>query len=124
VNKTPSWTKKKIIAIELVILIVASTTLAYIYLSNFGTDSQKDITISQEDTLEEELDPTTEKVKELLQQLDESMIREHIEKLTSWGPHPTAFRIPYKLSKSELVNRPFIGRFFDLPITKVEVFKN
>jgi hypothetical protein len=63
---------------------------------------------------EEELDPIAIKVTELMQQLDESMMQEHLEKLTSWGAHPTARRLPYKLS-----NRPIIGRFFDLPIEKV-----
>jgi Zn-dependent M28 family amino/carboxypeptidase len=42
------------------------------------------------------------------------MVLGYIEKLVSFGPHPNAKRISYKLS-----NRPIIGRFFDLPIEKV-----
>jgi len=60
------------------------------------------------------VNPITEKVKELIRQLDETTMQNHIEKLTSWGPHPTARKIPYKLSNSRI-----IGKLFDLPIEKV-----
>jgi len=105
--------KKKIIAIALVILLLASTVVVYVYLDNF---SQTETTLVKDDSPEEDevLDPIAEKVVDMMQQLDEATIRGYIEKITSFGHHSTARRFPYKLS-----NRPIIGRFFDLPIEKV-----
>jgi hypothetical protein len=105
--------KIKTIAIVLVLILIFSSIVAYIYLGEFEDDAQT-CTILQDDSAEEVLDPTTEKVNELISKLDESMIQGYIEKLVSWGPHPTATRIPYILS-----NRKIIGQFFDLPIEKV-----
>ena len=87
--------------------------VVYVNLDNF---SQPGTTLVQDDPLKEDevLDPIAVKVMDMMQKLDESLIRGYIEQITSFGPHPTARRIPYKLS-----NRPIIGRFFDLPIEKV-----
>jgi hypothetical protein len=113
-NKTPTKATKKTVAILLAVLILLSTVAGYFILDIFGDDSHSGEIVSQDIAPEEVIDPTNEKVVELLQQLDESMMLKHIEKLVSWGPHPTAFRLGYRLS-----NRPIIGRFFDLPIEKV-----
>jgi len=108
-------TKKKVMAIVIVFLVVVSSIAIYVALDKlefFNKPSEP--VIEQDEPSEEVLDPTTIKVTELMQQLDESLMKGYIEKLVSFGPHPTARRIPYKLS-----NRPIIGKFFDLPIEKV-----
>jgi hypothetical protein len=108
--------KKKVKAIVIVFLVVVSSIAIYVVLDrlNIFSSPSKPV-MEQNESLEEEvLNPTAIKVTELMQQLDESMIRSYIEKLTSFGPHPTAHRLLYKLS-----NRPIIGKFFDLPIEKV-----
>jgi len=109
VNKA---TKKKVMAIVIVFLLVVSSIAIYVILD--GLKVSPEPVIEEDESSEEVVDPTTIKVTELMQQLDESTIRGYIEKLSSFGPHPTARRILYKLS-----NRPIIGKFFDLPIEKV-----
>jgi len=108
--------KSKTLVLGLVALLVLSSSAVYIYLDQLGKSLEMDDTVVSEGLLEEErkVDPTTVKVTGLISQLDESMIQRYLEKLTSFGPHPTARRFGYWLS-----NRPIIGRFFDLPIEKV-----
>lgn len=104
-------TKKKIMVIGIVFLVVVSSITTYFVLNIPKVEP----VIEQHESFEEEVvNPIVTKVTEMMQQLDESMIRGYIEKITSFGPHPTAHRFLYKLS-----NRPIIGRFFDLPIEKV-----
>ncbi|MDH7517376.1 MAG: M20/M25/M40 family metallo-hydrolase [Candidatus Thermoplasmatota archaeon] len=106
-------TKKKIIAITIVLILVVSSVVVYIALDNLGFFKSTE-TLIHEEPPEEVPDPIAIKVMDMMRQLDESMIKDYIEKLTSFGPHVTARRFWYKLS-----NRPIIGRFFDLPIEKV-----
>ena len=108
--------KSKTLALGLVALLVLSSSAVYIYLDELGKSLDNDDTVVMEGQVEKErkADPTTEKVRELIQQLDEASMLKHLEKITSVGAHMTARRIPYKLS-----NRPIIGKFFDLPIEKV-----
>ena len=109
-------TKKRILAVEIVLLFVVSSVAVYIVLDRLDFFGKPSEPIVEDEIPEEEdaLDPIAIKVIDMMRQIDESLIRGHIEKLTSWGPHPTARRFLYKLS-----NRPIIGRFFDLPIEKV-----
>ena len=106
--------KKKVKAIVIVFLV--SSIVIYVVLDRLKVFSTPSKPVIEQNKSSEKavLSPTAIKVTEMMQQLDESLIRDYIEKLSSFGPHPTARRIPYKLS-----NRPIIGRFFDLPIEKV-----
>ena len=106
--------KKIVLAFGIVLLVIVSSAIVYLIFDSLDFFDQEPEPLVEELPEEEELDPIAIKVTELMNQLDESMIRKHIEKLTSWGPHTTAFYVPYKLS-----NRPIIGKFFDLPIEKV-----
>jgi hypothetical protein len=107
-------TKRKILALTIILLVVISSVAIYLVLDSLDFFAQPSEPIVEELPEEEVLDPIAIKVMDMMQQLDESLIREYIEKLVSFGPHPTARRFLYKLS-----NRPIIGRFFDLPIEKV-----
>jgi hypothetical protein len=107
-------TKRKISALVVILLVVISSLAVYFVLDCLDFFDQEAEPVLEEVPEEEVLDPIAVKVMDMMQQLDESLIRGYIEKLTSFGPHPTARRILYKLS-----NRPIIGRFFDLPIEKV-----
>lgn len=107
-NNLLESTKKKIIAIELVTLVLLSAVIVFINQDNFGNIfSQSEPDTLQDDSFEEDdiIDLTNENVIEMIQQLDESMILGYIEKLVSFGPHPTA--------------RRFLGKIFDLSIEKV-----
>jgi hypothetical protein len=107
--------KRKILALTIMFLIIVSSVVVYVVLDGIDFFDQTTEPIVEEELPEEEvLDPIAIKVMDMMQQLDESLIRGYIEKLVSFGPHPTARRILYKLS-----NRPIIGRLFDLPIEKV-----
>ena len=106
--------KKTILAFGIVTLVIVSSAIVYVVLDGLDFFDQEVEPLVQDVPKEEELDPIAIKVTELMNQVDESMMQEYIEKLSSWGPHPTALYLPYKLS-----NRPIIGRFFDLPIEKV-----
>ena len=107
-------TKKKTIAIAIVLLLVISSVAVYIVLDTLEFFKPTETLTPEELPEEETLDPIAIKVMDMMRQIDESMTRGYIEKITSFGRHPTARRIPYKIS-----NRPIIGRFFDLPIEKV-----
>jgi len=107
-------TKKKIIAIGIVLLLLISSVAIYVALGGLEIFKPSKPSIHEEPPEEKMLDPISIKVMEMMGQVDESMISGYIEKITSFGPHPTAHRLLYKLS-----NRPIIGRFFDLPIEKV-----
>jgi len=101
--------KKKITAILLALLIVISSIAVIVNidkLEGLFTDPEP---IKQEIVPEEtsELDPNTKLVGKLIEQLDEEMMRGYIEKITSFGPHPTLRRILNKICP------------FDLPIQKV-----
>jgi hypothetical protein len=104
----------KIIAIAIILLVVVSSVVVYLVLDSLDFFDQETEPIVEELPEEEELDPIAVKVMDMMQQIDEPTIRGYIEKLVSFGAHPTARRFLYKLS-----NRPIIGRFFDLPIEKV-----
>ena len=107
--------KKIVLAFVIVLLVIISSITVYVVLDSLDFfDKPPELVLDEDLPEDEELNPIAIKVTELMNQLDESMMRDHIEKLTSWGPHPTAFYIPYKIS-----NRPIIGKFFDLPIEKV-----
>jgi len=109
------YNKDKIIAIVIVFLVVVSAVVVYIVLDGLEFFDQPSEPVVEDELPEEEmLDPIAVKVMDMMQQLDEPMIRGYIEKITSFGTHVTARRFWYKLS-----NRPIIGRFFDLPIEKV-----
>jgi hypothetical protein len=104
----------KILALIIALLVIVSSVVVYIILDRSDFFDQTTEPIVEEEAPEEEvLDPIAIKVIDMMQQLDESLIRGYIEKLVSFGSHVTASRIPYKLS-----NRPIIGRLFDLPIEK------
>jgi hypothetical protein len=104
-----------ILALVIVLLVVVSSVVVYLVLDSIDFFDQTTEPIAEEEVPEDEvLDPIAIKVMDMMQQMDEPMVRGYIEKLTSFGGHPTARRILYKLS-----NRPIIGRFFDLPIEKV-----
>ena len=106
--------QSKILALVIVLLVVVSSVVVYVVLDSLDFFDQEVEPLVEEEVPEEEvLDPIAVKVMDMMQQLDEPMIRGYIEKLVSFGCHPTARRILYKLS-----NRPIIGRFFDLPIEK------
>ena len=109
-------TKKKVTAIVIVFLVIVSSIAIYVILDKleFFNKPSKPVIEQNESSEKEVLSPTAIKVTGMMRQLDESMIKGYIEKLTSFGPHPTAHRMLYKLS-----NRPIIGKFFDLPIEKV-----
>jgi len=98
--------KNKIFVICIAFSAIASSIATYIILGGldfFGKPSET--VIEQNKPYEEVLSPTALKIKSMLSQLDESMYRGYVEKLCSFGPHPTARRLGYKL--------------FDLPIEKV-----
>lgn len=107
--------KKKVMVVELVIILVIPTSAVLIYVLGFDNNLSESADLL-DDTIDqnEVLDPTTEKVIGMVEQLDEAMILDYLTKLTSFGPHVTARRIAYKIS-----NLPIIGKFFDLPIEKV-----
>ena len=103
----------KILALIIVLLVLVSSVVFYIIIDRSDFFNQTTEPIVEEAPEEEEIDPIAIKVTDMMQQLDEPMVRGYIEKLTSFGSHVTARRILYKLS-----NRPIIGRLFDLPIEK------
>ncbi len=88
-------------------LVLVSTVVVYVNLDKLeNIFSQTGTIVSQDDTSkQEEVDPITEKVTELIQQLDESMLLGYLQKITSFGPHPTA--------------RKILGKIFYLPIEKL-----
>ncbi|MCK4902567.1 MAG: hypothetical protein KAS76_04345, partial [Thermoplasmatales archaeon] len=82
-NNLLESTKKKIIAIELVTLVLLSAVIVFINQDNFGNIfSQSEPDTLQDDSFEEDdiIDLTNENVIEMIQQLDESMILGYIEK--------------------------------------------
>jgi len=91
-NNLQESTKKRIIAIELIILVLLSTVIIFINQNKFGNVfSQPEPDTSQDDSFKEDegMDLTTENVIEMIPQLDESLILGYIEKLVSFGPRVT-----------------------------------
>jgi hypothetical protein len=106
-------TKKKVMVVEIVLLLVIPSIAVFIYLDNFD-NNLLETAPEETDEQNEELDSTAERVANMVSQLDESMIIDYISKLSSFGPHVTARRIPYKISQL-----PIIGKIITLPIEKV-----
>lgn len=99
-------TKKKIIAIELVILFLISILTVLLNLDKLKNLFQKNIIIvSEEEISKQKEDNISEKITDLIQQLDEKMLLNYLKKIISFGPHPT--------------QRKFLGKIFDLPIEKL-----
>ena len=76
--------KKKIIAIELAILLLVSIIVVYINLDKLeNVYSQPAVVTSQDDSSEQDkvLDSIAENVTEMFQQLDESLVLGYLEKL-------------------------------------------
>ena len=79
-------TKKKFIAIELVILLLVSTSVVYINLDKIGNIFWEPEPAEYEDDSLEEidvLDPITENVIEMLLQLDVSVVHDYLKELVS-----------------------------------------
>jgi len=97
-NNLQENTKKKILAIELAILVVLSTVIVSINLDkleNVFSQPEKDVSDISQDVYSNEdeiLQSTNENVIELIQQLDESLILGYLEKITSFGPHFSSSR--------------------------------
>jgi len=107
--------KKIIIAIEIVILIILSSLLVIANLDKFENNFSQSLPPRDDSIKENELmDPITENVIEMIPQIEESTLLGYLQKLTSYGPHPTSRRI-----QSIISNRPIVGKFYDLPIEKV-----
>ena len=99
--------KNKVLAIWIALLATASPIMTYFILDRLEFFNNPSETVIEPDnsSKKELLGPTAIKIKSMIPQLDESMYRGYLEKLCSFGPHPTARRLAYKL--------------FDLPIEKV-----
>ena len=97
--------KKKIITIQLVIILMLSSIMIYVNLGNLeNIFFKKESEVIHDNSLvnNEETNPIEVKVKELTNQLEVSMISNYIKKLTSFGPHPTTRRIISKIIPWEL----------------------
>ena len=92
-------------------LILLSTALVYTnfdkpvsIISNPRPATPQDVSFDED----KKVDSITEKVTEMIQQLDKPMLLSYLQKITSFGPHPTARRA--------------LGKIFDLPIEKLREY--